>query len=457
MQSSLQRIVSIRISSITSYFLIAGSIISYLLIAYYTQRTDHLQLFLSYTFVFAAYLLLLRSGISNRELLASSILFRLLFLLAVPALSDDFYRFIWDGSMLETGINPFAYTPDELLNSGRDLSMKYLDIYPLLNSQANPTIYPPTNQFVFWIAAAIGQGNVLHAILVMRVFALLAEFMSLYFIRALLVRYGMDTRKMFLYALNPLVIIELTGNLHFEFFMVLFTIASLYFLRRRYTVLSGLSMAFAIASKLLPLMFLPFFLKRIRIKKFMIWLAVIFPLSFLLFLPLLDNDFISGMQSSTSLYFKKFEFNASIYYLVREVGYWLYGYNIIQTAGPRLAMAAFVLIMLAFIFEKYNEEKLPVTLMWPLFIYLALASIVHPWYIIPIVAFSVFSHYRFPVVWSFAAFFSYAGYNAYGFEHPYLIYALEYILVFGVAVYELKRKIPFGISGLKQLKQSFTS
>jgi alpha-1,6-mannosyltransferase len=95
--------------------------------------------------------------------------------------------------------------------------------------------------------------------------------------------------------------------------------------------------------------------------------------------------------------------------------------------------------------------------MWPLFIYLALASIVHPWYIIPLVAFSVFSHYRFPVVWSFAAFFSYAGYNAYGFEHPYLIYALEYILVFGVAVYELKRKFPFGISGLKQLKQSFTS
>jgi hypothetical protein len=55
---------------------------------------------------------------SEVALIGAALLFRLLLLFAVPALSDDFYRFLWDGRLSLEGINPFLYTPRQLIQSG---------------------------------------------------------------------------------------------------------------------------------------------------------------------------------------------------------------------------------------------------------------------------------------------------------------------------------------------------
>jgi hypothetical protein len=163
-----------------------------------------------------------------------------------------------------------------------------------------------------------------------------------------------------------------------------------------------------------------------------------------MFIPLLNEFFFRGMFSSVSLYFQKFEFNASVYYLIREIGFWLTGYNIIGIAGIGLAVCTFIIILALAMMENVGQCNLPGIFIWPLFIYLALATTVHPWYITPIIAFSVFSKFRFAVLWSFLILWSYEGYSATGFAENMLFVCVEYLFLLGMVIYELKRNgLPF--------------
>jgi uncharacterized membrane protein len=61
-----------------------------------------------------------------------------------------------------------------------------------------------------------------------------------------------------IYALNPLIIIEYTGNLHFESLMILFLLGAILFSDRGNMVRSSIFMAASIASKLLTFILVPF-------------------------------------------------------------------------------------------------------------------------------------------------------------------------------------------------------
>jgi hypothetical protein len=154
-----------------------------------------------------------------------------------------------------------------------------------------------------------------------------------------------------------------------------------------------------------------------------------------MFTPLLSEALVSGLGSSIGLYFQKFEFNASIYYVVREIGYEMKGYNTIATSGKRLALAAFGGILLFSLLER--KKRLPTALMWVWLIYLLFATTVHPWYIIPLFAFSLFTQFGFPLLWTALVFLSYSGYYEGGFEEKLSLTALEYLLVLGMLLLEL--------------------
>ena len=136
------------------------------------------------------------------------------------------------------------------------------------------------------------------------------------------------------YWLNPLVILEFTGNLHFEGLVIFFTLVGIYLFEKNKKWGSAVGFGLAIGTKLLPLIYLPFlFLKGLYEKK---WLIAILSgvVGLLTLLPLLDETFISAMSESLDLYFRSFEFNASIYFVARAIGYWIYGYNNIALIGP---------------------------------------------------------------------------------------------------------------------------
>jgi hypothetical protein len=82
-------------------------------------------------------------------------------------------------------------------------------------------------------------------------------------------------------------------------------------------------------------------------------------------------------------------------------------------------------------------------IMWALCIYFLFTTTLHPWYITTLVAISVFSPYRFPLLWSGLIFLTYAGYHINSFQENYWITAFEYVAVIGYFIFELKNNSNF--------------
>ena len=417
------------------------SLIGYYIIGYHSARHEFLPLILVYTLLFIGYLWIYQKAQSTKQVDAAiyaSILFRLSLLLAIPNLSDDFYRFIWDGHLFNAGISPFSQLPSDLITNSSPPPGIEEELYKKLNSPGYFTVYPPLNQVIFWLSTYLFPTSISGSVLVMRVFILAAEFGTINLMRKLLRANQMPENNALLYALNPLVIIELTGNLHFEALVILFLIWSLFALYRTKLVAAAVTLGLSIGSKLVPLIFLPLLLKRLSLKKLSIFYGVVAVALLILFAPLLfDPSFISGMSHSLSLYFQKFEFNASIYYVIREIGFAVKGYNIIATSGKGLALATLIGILTYSLLQKPKVQPLSQAMLWALTIYLGFATTIHPWYVAPLVALAVLGRFRFPILWSFLIFFTYIGYTKTGFEENLAIVGMEYLLVAAVAVWEI--------------------
>ena len=62
-----------------------------------------------------------------------------------PMLSDDVYRYVWDGRVQLEGVHPYRYAPvDPALGTLRDAH-----VFPRINHPEVPTIYPPLAQSLF--------------------------------------------------------------------------------------------------------------------------------------------------------------------------------------------------------------------------------------------------------------------------------------------------------------------
>jgi alpha-1,6-mannosyltransferase len=410
------------------FSVVVASSALYLYLFYFIARQDSLPLITTYSILFIGYLLLVKYAheVSIRWLLAIALLFRLLPLLAMPALSDDFYRFIWDGRLWAAGVNPFAGLPGEYLNNPT-LVAKGLtnELYGLLNSTTHYTIYPPVPQYINWLAAKLFSGNIAYSVYLLRAITIAAEMSSIVFIYLLLKEYKLKQHLLAIYAFNPLLIIEISGNLHHEGLMITFLLGFLYFNAKNKVPQAALMLALSIASKLLPLMFLPLIL--LKHKNWLKFLAIVSIAVFILFLPLLDRSFFVGMQNSLTLYYQNFEFNAGLYYLLREIGYWVYGYNAIALIGKILFMISTGAILIySFLLarKKYNHT-FSFTVLY--LIFAAFSLILHPWYILILVAFAPFTKLRFPIVWSYFIYLTYVGYSQTSFAENYYIVAIEFI------------------------------
>lgn len=421
------------------YIIIAVSGILYVATGYFVPRNETVLLLSLYITLFGGYLILyylLKNEVKTGIIVAIG--FRLLLLFSIPALSDDFNRFIWDGRLLASGVNPFNEVPEYYFKQGFSIPGINQSLYANLNFTLHHTMYPPVAQFTGWVAALISTNSVFWSVVVMRTFILAADIGSIFLIRKLLEVYKAKMECVLLYALNPLVILELTGNLHHEAFVILFLLLAILLLNMDKPVKSAISFGLAISSKLIPLIFLPLLLSRLGIKRTMAYVLVVAGVTFLLFIPFINEQLLHAYISSGMLYFQKFEFNASIYYLIREVGYWVKGYNIIQSAGPWLALITVMAIGLLAVTDWKRKMKLPEALMWVLLIYVAFTTTLHPWYIVPVLAFSVFTSYRFPLLWTMLIFLTYSSYSAYGFSENMYLISGEYLVVYGYMLYELK-------------------
>lgn len=425
-------------SSLRVGILLVLSALVYVGLGYFTNRSDFSQLLFLFGVAFASYLWLLRQKLALKTGLLAAIGFRLLLLFAWPALSDDYFRFIWDGSLVAAGLNPFLKLPSQLLPDINLIPGLSTELFRNLNSPHYFSVYPPVCQFIFAFSVWISSGNTWGTILIMKVILLLAELGNIYLILRLLKYYQKPAHLVLVYALNPLVMVELTGNLHFEALLIFFTLASLYLFIHNKIKLAGVAFALAIAVKMLPLLFMPFFLFKLGWRKFIAFSTVIGVTLVIVFTPFLSAELFYNLGHSLGLYFQKFEFNASIYYLFRGLGYMLYGYNNIAQFGPFLSAVTFLgILFLAYKSRRIHDHLIPAFFLLALSIYFFLATTVHPWYLTTLVALAVFTPYRYAIIWSGAAILSYATYQTKTYQENLYLTALEYCLVWGWLIREL--------------------
>jgi alpha-1,6-mannosyltransferase len=426
------------------------SLPAYIWIGYETVRTNFVQLVVLYAFLSGIYLLAVSRKVFNVRLpvfICAALILRLSLMFMTPNLTDDYYRYIWDGLLFVHGYNPYLVLPSQFIHSMQTVPGITASLYEGLNSADYFSVYPPLCQFVFGLSAIISGGNILYSIIVIRSVVIIAEIGTIILLYKLAARFDMSPAVVAIYAFNPLVIMELTGNIHPEAIMIFFLVLTVYFLSHERLSCAAGSFALAISAKLLPLIFLPLLIKRLGVVKSAVFSVIVSVIFIVLFIPFFNTGVIANYFSTLSLYFQKFEFNASVYYLLRWAGYLITGYNTIAVSGIILAVAVFIVIIVIALREKVlSWQSLFQSMLACGTVYFLLATTVHPWYITTLVLVSVFTRFRYPVVWSILIILSYAAYITVPYSENLWLVGIEYAGLGGWMCYELFKK-----RGLKSL------
>ena len=428
--------------------LISISSLFYFLTAYFLDRTNFSQLITQYLILFVIFWYLVTKEKNNFTLLvATAVVFRLVFIVAIPNLSQDFYRFIWDGRMSLEGLNPYLYLPETLINKGNLPIKQAVDLYAGMGTLngSHFTNYPPINQLNFFIAALFSNSSIVGSVVVLRLQIILADIGIIYFGKKILEKLELPVHHIFLYALNPLIIIELTGNLHFESVMLFFLVWSLFVLLQKKWIGAALIFGLSVSVKLIPLLFLSLFYQWFTknkettgILKFLSFSAITIGLNVLLFLPFLSSNLLSNYSGSVGLWFQNFEFNASFYYIAREIGTLFRGYNEIAIIGKILPILVVIFLLIITFFRKNKSpQQLITALLIGISFYYFTTTTMHPWYLATMVVLAVFTNYRFPIIWSFVIVLSYKAYANNPWQENLWLVMVQYLLVYGFLLWEI--------------------
>ncbi len=406
----------------------------YLLLAAVIPRTDFTSFIAIYTLLFFGYLLLIRAKLNLASIFTIGLASRLIFLSCTPSLSDDVYRFLWDGRLWTQGVNPFQYIPQYFIDNPNNLK-GLEELYPHLNSKQYFAIYPPINQFIFGITALLVPAGFFKAQLTLKLILIAGELLLFRYGVKLLKTHNLNPGLIGLYFLNPLVIIEITGNLHFEGLMSTFVLASFYYLKTNRWALSSIAFAFAICTKLLPILYLPLLLPILGLSKTIKYNVLTLTVCALLFLPFLNLELAMNMLNSIDLYYQSFKFNSFIYSVLLD----LLGEESKVWIGLILALIP-ALFILRLAFKKGDYKSVIERSFGAHTLYYIFSAVVHPWYLVTLLALNTILQHKFIIIWSYLIGLSYFTYRTLPYEESSFVIAIQYLVVLIWAAIEYSKQ-----------------
>ncbi len=184
---------------------------------------------------------------------------RLFLVFAPPVFSDDIYRYIWDGRIMNEGINPYRYAPtDNELEAFRNKSWERIN-HPELK-----TIYPPLAQLYFAIVTKISHSETGFKIAASITDAFLVFFI-IYLAKGRLRlknqnEYSEHSGALFaglIYGLNPMSIIETGMSGHLDPVAMLTMMAALVMLEREKIVSAAFFLSLGVSIKIAPILLMP--------------------------------------------------------------------------------------------------------------------------------------------------------------------------------------------------------
>ncbi|HEX4823468.1 MAG TPA: hypothetical protein VFV19_04090 [Candidatus Polarisedimenticolaceae bacterium] len=232
----------------------AGSVALYAALAATGDLAAHVPAFLAVHAALIALMLVARHAVDRggvgeiRLAIAAAVVFRLVGAAAPPSLSDDVYRYVWDGRVQAAGHHPYRYAPDD----PRLAALRDSVVFPRVNHPDIPTIYPPLAETLFAALASAGLGP-----LGFKLVLALLDVLAVVALAGLLRRLRAPPGRLVLYAWNPLAVVEVAFSGHVEPLGVLFVLLAVASLVDERPARGAAALAAAIQAKLLPLVLVP--------------------------------------------------------------------------------------------------------------------------------------------------------------------------------------------------------
>jgi alpha-1,6-mannosyltransferase len=192
-------------------------------------------------------------GRALAAILLVGVAMRILLLPGTPV-SNDLFRYIWDGRVQAAGVNPYLHVPNDAALSGlRDAA-----IYPYINRvDYAPTIYPPSSQIVFYLVTRISEAPI-----AMKAAMLAFEALAVWTMLQLLALRGLPRSRILLYAWHPLPLWEFARSGHVDIVAIAFLLLAFLAVERRSPILAGVALGAGVLVKYIPVVTAPALYKR---------------------------------------------------------------------------------------------------------------------------------------------------------------------------------------------------
>lgn len=193
-----------------------------------------------------------RSDVPAVAVLAVAVLLRLLALPLTPSLSDDVYRYLWDGRVAASGANPYLLAPDDESLAGlRD------ELWRKTAHRDVATVYPPLALGMFAGATTLPRPLFAYKL------ALAGVDLAGCALLLLLARRRGNAWMALAYVWNPLLVVEGAGMGHVDVLGASLVIGCVWLLSAGRNAAAGAAAALAVLAKLVPLAVLPLWWRRV--------------------------------------------------------------------------------------------------------------------------------------------------------------------------------------------------
>ena len=317
------------------------------------------------------------------------------FLRLPPGADDDIHRYVWDGRLQRLGYNPYVVVPSD--PAAREL---HTPETRNLNNPDLPSPYPAGAQLFFRAVTAIQEST----------FALKAAFVVCDFLIVLVLldvlrRNQQGAHLVLAYAWNPLLAVEVAGSGHIDIVGALLLVVSAAALWRGWRTTAAVGLGLAVAVKFLPIVLLPLYWKRVRVRDAALAAAVIG----LLYLPFLHNGRIPS--GSLGTYVQSYRFNGPVFAALDQV------------VSPQLlaGLAVFVGLLTASWQRRRSAaaEWAPHAFAWPVAASLLCAPVIYPWYLLWLLPFLQSSSTLPILIWTVSIIPTYMQWHLRTLGHPW--------------------------------------
>jgi len=278
------------------------------------------------------------------------------FLLVSPGSDDDIHRYLWDGRVQRLGYNPYEVVP-----SDPALAALHTPETRTMNNPDVPSPYPAGAQLFFRAVTSIHE-----SMFALKVAFVICDVAIVLVLLDVLRTSQQAAHWILAYAWHPLLATEVAGSGHIDIVGTLLLLVSIAALMRRWRAVAAVAFALAVGMKFLPIILLPLYWKRVRVRDATLAAIVVV----LLYLPFFTHGRIP--IGSLGTYVQRFRFNDPVFAALERV------------AAPQLVVGLAVLVgfLTAIWFRRKSVAWSSDAFAWPMAASLLCAPVVYPWYLL---------------------------------------------------------------------------